>query len=161
MTYLIKGSERLTISGVVLRELRLYADERGWLTELVREDELPLALHPSMGYLSMTRPNVTRGPHEHHEQTDYFVFLPVTEFLVTLKDNREPGHHELQLVLPRGAGDAACVLIVPPGVIHSYMNIGENVGWVLNFPNRCYRGPGKRSPPDEIRYEDQKPDPLV
>jgi dTDP-4-dehydrorhamnose 3,5-epimerase len=46
-------------------------------------------------------------------------------------------------------------VIVPPGVVHAYKNTASTPGWVFNAPNRLYAGPGKRSPVDEIRHEEQ------
>jgi dTDP-4-dehydrorhamnose 3,5-epimerase len=46
-------------------------------------------------------------------------------------------------------------VIVPPGVVHAYRNVGTIAGWVFNAPNRLYAGPGKREPVDEIRHENQ------
>jgi dTDP-4-dehydrorhamnose 3,5-epimerase len=134
------------------------ADSRGWLAELFRADVLEQAgmgeARPVMGYLSMTRPGVTRGPHEHRQQTDFFAFTGPSDYEVTLWDNRQSsptfGRRE-RFVL--GAGRPS-TLIVPPGVVHAYRNVGKVEGWVFNFPNRLYRGPGRGEPVDEIRYED-------
>ena len=63
------------IDGCLITPLKKFADARGWLIEFFRQDELPSALHPVMGYLSMTHPGVARGPHEHRDQTDLFVFF--------------------------------------------------------------------------------------
>jgi dTDP-4-dehydrorhamnose 3,5-epimerase len=49
--------------------------------------------------------------------------------------------------------DAPKSLIIPPGVVHAYKNIGGKVGGVLNFPNRLFAGKGKNEPIDEIRHE--------
>ena len=69
----------IEIPGVVVRPLTLYPDPRGWLGELFRVDELPNSLHPLMAYLSLTRPDVVRGPHEHTSQTDIFCFIGVSD----------------------------------------------------------------------------------
>jgi dTDP-4-dehydrorhamnose 3,5-epimerase len=39
-------------------------------------------------------------------------------------------------------------------VVHAYKNVGNKVGWVLNFPNRLYKGDGGKDTVDEIRHED-------
>ena len=51
------------------------------------------------------------------------------------------------------------LVIVPPGVIHAYKNVGREQGIVFNCPNRLYKGwnrkgwiPGKGV--DEIRHEE-------
>jgi dTDP-4-dehydrorhamnose 3,5-epimerase len=140
------------IEGVIIKDLKFYNDERGWLTELFRHDEIDKSVYPVMSYISMTLPGVQRGPHAHKEQTDYFVFLSST-FKLVLWDSREDSPTYMnRKVLFTGKDDPKCV-IVPPGVVHAYKNIGTEKGLVLNFPNRLYAGWGKKEPVDEVRYE--------
>ena len=142
------------IDGVVFRPLSRFTDRRGWLAELYREDELAAALHPVMAYVSQTESGVTRGPHEHVDQTDYFVFLGPGDFAVCLWDARpdSPTHGRKQR---RVCGQSQpCTVIVPPGVVHAYKNLSDVPGWVFNAPNRLYAGPGKQAAVDEIRHED-------
>ncbi len=143
------------IDGVVFRPLKAFHDRRGWLMELYREDELAEAHHPVMAYVSETLPGVARGPHEHVDQTDCFAFLGPGEYELYLWDAREssPTYGNRQKLV---VGESNKVSItVPPGVVHAYRNIGRSPSWVFNAPNRLYAGPGKRSPVDELRYEDQ------
>src|SRR4051812_26256684 len=76
------------IDGVALRPLRFYHDARGWLVELFRQDELKQEWWPVMTYASQTLPGVTRGPHEHIDQTDGFAFLGPSDFKLFLWDTR-------------------------------------------------------------------------
>ena len=142
------------IHDVVVRPLNKYIDERGWLAELFREDEIEVALMPVMAYISMTHPGIARGPHEHAEQTDCFFFIGPSNFKVYLWDTR-PGSttRGVKQVILAGV-DSPLMTIVPPGVIHAYKNIGTEKGIVFNAPNRLYAGKGKKSPVDEIRHED-------
>ena len=48
----------------------------------------------------------------------------------------------------------AFLVIVPPGVVHAYENIGEQDAFILNFPDKLYAGKGKKEPVDEIRHEE-------
>lgn len=139
------------LPGVIARPLKRYTDPRGWLIELYRDDELPEGFKPTMGYLSLTHPDVARGPHEHVEQSDGFVFLSGT-FEVTLWENR-PGKPRSKHVLTAGEANPL-FLVVPPGVVHAYRNVGVADAVVLNFPDRLYAGWGKKEPVDEIRHED-------
>ncbi len=110
------------IPGVIIRPLTRREDARGWLAELFRDDELPEGFEPTMGYLSVTRPGVARGPHEHADQTDGFVFLDGA-YELYLWDNR-PGHppaHETHRV----GAENPVIAFVPPGVVHAYRNVGE------------------------------------
>ncbi len=139
------------IPGVIARRLKRFTDSRGWLVELFRNDDLPAGFEPVMGYLSVTHPGVARGPHEHQFQSDGFVFLSGT-FEITLWENRPDRPHVKEVIV---AGESSPLfLVVPPGVVHGYRNVGDEDALVLNFPDRLYAGEGKREEVDEIRHED-------
>jgi len=141
------------ISDVVVRELTTHVDSRGWLTELFRQDELDPPFHPVMSYVSMTKPGVVRGPHEHRSQADFFVFLGPSVFTIHLWDYRRSSPtYMTKEVLIAGEGAPKSVLI-PPGVVHAYKNTGTSLGMVVNLPNRLFAGQGRREPVDEIRHE--------
>jgi len=142
------------IHGVTVRPLRRFEDARGWLIEIFRHDEMDPALHPVMAYVSLTFPGVARGPHEHRGQADFFAFVGPGEFKLYLWDARQqsPSRACRQTLLV-GQSHPHSVL-VPPGVVHAYKNVGEVAGLVFNGPNRLYAGPGRREPVDEIRHED-------
>lgn len=150
-----------TIDGVRIKPMVRFTDDRGWLTEVYREDELDAEFHPVMGYISMTSPGVTRGPHEHVEQADYFCFIGPSNFRVFLWDNRKtsPTYRNRQEVL--AGEDAPLSILIPPGVVHAYRNVGAAPGMVVNVPNRLYAGEGKRHPVDEIRHEADPDSPYV
>lgn len=147
------------IDGVLWRPLGRFHDRRGWLCELFRHDELPAEFHPEMAYLSMTEPGVARGPHEHVAQADCFGFLGPSNFAVYLWDARPDsptyGARQVEVV----GQDRPRMVVIPPGVVHAYLNVGTAPGLVFNAPNRLYRGPGKTHPVDEIRHEDQPDSP--
>lgn len=142
------------IEGIIVKPIRRHEDSRGWLCEVFRQDELDQIHHPVMGYISVTAPGVVRGPHEHKEQTDLFAFLGPSDFKVCLWDRRKDSKTfggYLEIV----AGEShRAIIIVPPGVVHGYKNIGGVPGTVLNFANRLYRGEGKKGDVDEMRHED-------
>lgn len=143
------------IHDVVIRPLRKHLDERGWLCELYRQDELGNTPAPVMAYFSLTKPGITRGPHEHREQTDCFCFIGPANFKIRLWDARpdSPSYGIMQTLF---AGvDAPLLVVVPPGIVHAYQNISVESGLVFNAPDRLYAGEGKQFPVDEIRHEDQ------
>jgi len=151
----VKSFSKGRIHDVIVRPLNKFLDERGWLAELYRTDELDAEILPSMAYISMTQPGVARGPHEHKEQTDYFCFLGPSNFKVYLWDSRpdSPSYGVKQVIF---AGiDSPVALVVPPGVVHAYRNAGMENGIVFNAPNRLYAGEGKREAVDEIRHEEE------
>ncbi|MBN2190596.1 MAG: WxcM-like domain-containing protein [Candidatus Aureabacteria bacterium] len=135
------------IEGVKIFEYERYSDERGWLNEVWRSDVT--GFHPEMGYVSMTLPGKSRGPHEHRKQTDYFIFMGTSEFLVKLWDRKKS--IEDRIIAPEGK---ITVIMVPPGVVHGYRNTGRSGGLVLNIPDKLYGGKNRKYAVDEIRHED-------
>ena len=143
------------IKGVVVRKLKRHFDDRGWLTELFRKDELDEEFLPAMAYISSTNPGVTRGPHEHRDQADYFCFIGPSNFKLRLWDNRKESEtFGSMMTMVVGQDDPAAVLI-PAGVVHGYQNVGDVDGIVTNCPNRLYAGAGRKEEVDEIRHENE------
>ena len=141
------------IPGVIIRPLRPQRDERGWLCELFRSDELPAGLRPVMSYLSLTQPGVCRGPHEHTHQTDLFCFVGPSTFRLYLWDNRAGAANYRRLFKAEFGDTNPAFVIVPPGVVHAYKNVGSADGLVFNAPDRLYAGAGRMGPVDEVRHE--------
>jgi dTDP-4-dehydrorhamnose 3,5-epimerase len=146
--------KRGAIQGVTVRDLRKYVDERGWLAELFRHDELTEEFYPQMAYISQSHPRTQRGPHEHIDQADFFCFIGPSNFKMRLWDNRtdsETYRHVMTLFV--GEDNPKSVL-VPKGVVHAYRNLGPGLGIVINFPNRLFMGTNRSQEVDEIRHED-------
>jgi dTDP-4-dehydrorhamnose 3,5-epimerase len=139
------------IEGIKIKNLRKNIDERGWLIEAYRRDETDYS--PAMAYISFTKHEVIRGPHEHVRQSDCFVFTGPGNFELHLWDRRPDSptlseHMELTV----GADNPALV-IVPPGVVHGYKCVSPEGGLSINFPDQLYKGEGKNEEVDEIRWE--------
>ena len=149
--------KRGEIEGVVINNLNKFADERGFLVETFRMDNLPDNLEPGMSYVSYTKPGITKGPHEHLKQTDIFCFIGPGNFKIKLWDNRQ-GSKTYRYYMEIFGGESNPIrVIVPPGVVHGYRNISEETdGMVINYPDKLYRGWGKKEEVDEIRHEDKE-----
>ena len=145
------------IEGVVIEKLIKFSDERGFLVETFRVDNLPDDLQPVMNYVSFTRLGIARGPHEHKKQTDIFCFMGPGNFKVKLWDNRKKSNNYGNCLEVIGGKDNPIRVVVPPGVVHGYKNISKGVdGMVLNYPDKLYRGWDKKEEVDEIRHEDKE-----
>ena len=142
------------INDVVVRDLRKFNDDRGWLSELFRSDESDPEFFPTMAYTSSTKPAVTRGPHEHVDQADIFCFIGPSNFKLRLWDNRQDSSTYRNVMTMIVGADNSKSVVIPKGVVHAYQNIGDVDGIVINCPNRLYMGEGRREPIDEIRHED-------
>ena len=147
------------IENVVIKEMVRHTDARGWLMESFRQDELEEEQYPRMSYISSTEPGQVRGPHEHREQTDLFFFPGEYSFRLYLWDNRE-NSSTFGKICQLDTGSKDLSVLVPPGVVHAYKNIGATAGLVINAPNRLFKGEGRRGPVDEIRHEDNPDSPF-
>ena len=139
------------IQGVIIKNISEFEDDRGWLKEIYRKDSDNF--QAVMSYISYTKFNVARGPHEHKHQSDFFVFIGPGDFELFLWDNREDSptfEKEMKLVV----GESNKVsIIVPPGVVHGYRSITEKGSISINLPDKLYAGENKQQEVDEIRYE--------
>ena len=141
------------IQGVVVKRLTNYTDSRGWLIELFRQDELDAEYFPVMSYISMTNVGVARGPHEHIYQSDIFGFIGPSTFEVTLWDNRKNSPTYMTKTILKAGESEPMMVLIPPGVVHAYKNIGNVIGMVTNFPNQLFMGKKRQEKVDEIRHE--------
>ncbi len=145
------------IKDVIIKKLNKYNDERGFLSEIYRSDELKYK--PEMAYISVTKPGVVRGPHEHKFQSDCFVFCGPGTFSLHLWDRRENSESNGEYLNIDLGEDSPGLVIVPPGVVHGYKCISNVDAYCLNFPDKLYRGDGKQEEVDEIRWEEDKNSP--
>lgn len=139
------------IEGVIVKKLTKYEDDRGWLTEIFRNDEV--AAKPQMAYVSATKPGIARGPHEHVKQTDIFVFIGPGTVELNLWDRRENSETNGEHIKLEVGENNPSMVIVPPGVVHAYKCVSGNDAWCINLPDKLYKGEGKKEEVDEIRWE--------
>lgn len=153
-TATINSLKEGTIDDVVTYPLKKFFDDRGWLAELFRHDDIAEEFFPVMSYISFTKTGVQRGPHEHVDQADLFCFIGPSTFTLRLWDNRasSPTFNNV-MTLTVGESEPTAV-IVPKGIVHAYKNVGSVDGMVINCPNRLYMGKDRSEPIDEIRHED-------
>ncbi len=103
--------------GVVCRSLQCHPDERGWLTEVFRE-EWHTDVQPVQWNAVYSRPNTLRGMHVHVHQ-DY-LFLAQGEMLLVLKDLRPDSPTFNLTVSTRLLGTEPAAWMVPTGVAHGF-----------------------------------------
>jgi dTDP-4-dehydrorhamnose 3,5-epimerase len=138
------------IDGVIVKKIEKFSDQRGWLLEFFRNDNIDFL--PAMAYVSKTLPGIVRGPHEHSAQSDYFVFLS-GDFDLYLWDNRPGAASYRQPEIIKAKETDPCFVIVPPGVVHGYKCVSAAPGLIINLPDKLYKGAEKKEEVDEIRWE--------
>lgn len=140
------------IEGVEIKRLTTYPDERGALTEIVRNDD-PFFVKFGQCYVSISYPGVIRAWHYHKKQTDYFCCIKGM-IKVPLYDGRAGSatHGEINEFFI-GEHNLAVVKI-PIGVMHGFKVVGNEPAYLLNFPTEPYR----RDDPDEYRIPFDSPE---
>jgi len=140
------------IHGVEIKQLNPFADERGYLMEMLREDDA-IFEHFGQTYVALNYPGVIRAWHYHKEQADLWVCVKGM-IKVGLYDAREdsPTKGESQAIY---MGEHNNILLkIPIGVYHGYKTIGTEPSLLLNFPTKPYN----RDHPDEYRVPFDSPD---
>lgn len=141
------------LPGARVESLPVWKDERGSLHELFRVDELPLGFKPLMACSSWSHPGVTRGPHQHVGQDDYFTFAGPSDFRVYLWDDRSGAAGAAKGWTIKTGEQAPARIFVPRGIVHAYRNVGNSAGLVVTVTNLLFKGEYRRDPVDEIRHE--------
>ena len=145
------------IKDVIVKKINKYEDERGWLQEIFREDEVNF--NAVMSYVSLTKPGVVRGPHEHKYQTDYFVFIGPGNFDLYLWDRRKDSETFKEKMVLRAGEENPVAVLVPPGVVHGYKCVSDNDALCINILDKLYKGKDKKEEVDEIRWEQDENSP--
>jgi dTDP-4-dehydrorhamnose 3,5-epimerase len=146
-------SEIPALPGVRVEALPVFTVARGSLHELFRTDEIPAGFKPLMACSSWSHPGVTRGPHQHVGQDDYFTFAGPSNFTVYLWDDRPVSAKAANGWFILASEQASSRIDVPRGVVHAYRNIGSVSGLVVTTTSLLFKGEGRHGPVDEIRYE--------
>ena len=135
------------IDGVVVKPLQVHADDRGYLMEVLREDD-PLFERFGQAYVTCAYPGRVKAWHAHQRQTDHLCCVAGTVKL-GLYDDREdsPTRGETAAVV-MGLVQPGLVRI-PPGVWHGFVALGGEPAVVLNLPNLPY----DYQAPDERRRD--------
>lgn len=133
------------ISGVRVRKLRLLADERGWLMEMLRSD---WEEYQEFGqtYVTACYPGVVKAWHYHKLQSDHFICVAGMA-KVALYDPRE-GSPTRGRINEFVMGPLNPILVkIPEMVYHGFTTVGPETAIVVNVPTRLYN----YDKPDEYR----------
>ncbi|QTA89713.1 dTDP-4-dehydrorhamnose 3,5-epimerase family protein [Desulfonema magnum] len=126
------------IKDVVIKELSLFADERGFLVEIMRSDDDEMKpLNIKQAIASYSYPGMIKGWHLHSEQEDYLVCVTGMVKLV-LYDYREDSEtYKVINEIFMGEKHPRAVYI-PPGIFHGIKNIGHEMSVVIGMPSLFY-----------------------
>ncbi|MCE5197425.1 MAG: dTDP-4-dehydrorhamnose 3,5-epimerase family protein [Armatimonadota bacterium] len=133
------------IDGIVVKQLKRHADERGFLMEMLRSDD---EIFEKFGqcYVSLNYPGVIRAWHYHKKQNDFWVVVKGMVKTVVY-DCREgsPTYGEVNEFF---MGDNNPILLrIPVGTMHGYKTVGTEPSLLINYPTELYNP----KEPDEFR----------
>ncbi len=137
------------IEGVVTKQLKQAADERGWLTEVFRSDWTEFKKF-GQAYVTACYPQVVKAWHMHKKQTDNMACIKGMMKLVLYDDrkNSKTKGEVNELIV----GEKNLLLIqIPPLVWHGFKTISDDYALLLNVPTEVYnyKEPDEhRLPPD-------------
>jgi len=142
------------IAGVSTRKLRLIPDERGYLMEMLRRDWEEFEQFGQV-YLTAVYPGAVKGWHYHKKQTDHFICVQGMAKVVLYDGRSEsPTFGEINEFF---MGNFNPILLkIPPGVMHGFKGIGQEITLIVNVPTELYN----YGEPDEYRlpaHTDQIP----
>jgi dTDP-4-dehydrorhamnose 3,5-epimerase len=133
------------IQGVITKALKVIPDERGFLMEMLRDDD-PFFQRFGQVYLSVVYPGVVKGWHYHKKQTDHFTFVKGMAKVV-LYDSREGSPTKGEVNEYFMGEQNPVLLVIPPGVLHGMKGIGTEPAYLINVPTYHY----VYEEPDEFR----------
>jgi dTDP-4-dehydrorhamnose 3,5-epimerase len=144
-----QGESEMQIEGVIVKKLKVIADERGHLMEMIRNDDECFAARPEFGqmYLTTAYPGVVKAWHYHWHQDDNFCVVKGMA-KVALYDGRpkSPTYREVNEFF---IGEKnPCVIHIPAFVWHGYKCIGNEPCHLINMVTRAY----DYKTPDEHRH---------
>ena len=140
------------IHGVHVKPLKVIADERGYLMEMLRCDD-PFFQRFGQTYVSVAYPGVVKGWHYHKLQTDHFVIVKGM-MKVVLYDQRTDSPTK-GMVNEFFMGEKNPVLVtIPPDVVHGMKGVGTEPAMLINVPTEPYR----HDQPDEYRIDPHEND---
>jgi dTDP-4-dehydrorhamnose 3,5-epimerase len=134
-----------SIEGVIIKNLRVVPDERGWLMEILRCDDTVFSKFGQV-YITTAYPGVVKAWHCHKKQTDNFTCVHGMMKVVLYDSRRESP--TFKSIMEIFVGEKNPVLIsVPPEIYHGFKGIGNETAYFLSIPTLPYN----YAEPDEYR----------
>ena len=133
------------INGVKLKQLKLHSDDRGYFSEILRDDD---NLMERFGQASITQtfPGVIKAFHWHKEQDDIWFVVSGTAQVVLHDLRKESSTYGETNVFYLGDNNRQIVLI-PKGVAHGYRVLGPKIVTLVYFTTKSYN---PQNPDEEI-----------
>lgn len=126
----------MTLEGVQVKHLVSHCDERGYLLEVLRDDDELLERFGQTTY-TMTYPGVIKAFHWHKKQHDLW-YVATGEARVVLYDLREESRTYRKTQVIYAGEHKPLLIVIPPGVAHGYQVLGEKPVGLFYHTTRSY-----------------------
>lgn len=113
-----------------LKNIEKHTDERGWLVEILRDDEIQEAIKQI--YFSTSKLGAIRGNHYHKRKVEWFSVVKGKAKLV-LEDNESKEKAEVIL-----SDDKPAIVKVPPNISHAIQNISDDEMYLIVIVNEVF-----------------------
>ena len=135
------------IDGVHTRLMKIIADERGRLAEILRSDS---DIFKKFGqvYFTTAYPGVIKAWHYHKIQTDYFFCIKGMAKLVLYDSRKDSPTFKMINEFSTGE-DNPLLVVIPPHVYHGFKTISSEESIMINIPTEPYN----HANPDEYRLD--------
>jgi dTDP-4-dehydrorhamnose 3,5-epimerase len=133
------------IDGVKNIPLTRHADDRGYVTEILRADS-PHLIKFGQVYVSSCRKGIAKAWHAHEKQTDSFYVVRGTTKIGIYDDRQGSKTKGNYMVVILGEDGEDILLQIPPHVWHGQMALSE-MSYMINIPSE----PFNIDNPDEMR----------
>ena len=104
-------------------------DERGWLAEVLRREELPSKEFGQI-FITTSHPGAIKGNHYHTRKREWFCVVKGKGKLVL---ESSQGREEIIM-----GEENPLVVEVPPGVAHALVNVGDEMMYALVYVDEPY-----------------------
>ncbi|MBI2135157.1 dTDP-4-dehydrorhamnose 3,5-epimerase family protein [Candidatus Woesearchaeota archaeon] len=135
------------IEGVKVKKLKKIADYRGFLMEMLRDDD-DFYVKFGQVYMTVCNPGIVKAWHYHKKQSDNFVIIR-GKGRIGLYDGREGSKTKGKAMEFTVDENNPILVFIPPGVLHGYETIGNEPCYLINCVTEHY----DYGHPDEHRVD--------
>jgi len=139
------------INGVKEKKLVRHHDDRGWFSEIIRDDEKYLRKF-GQASITKTHPGVIKAFHWHKKQDDVW-FVASGSAQIVLYDRRPRSKTKGETQIFYLGEDNPSIILIPKGVAHGYRVLGNKPAVLVYFTTRSYN---PKNPDEErIPFDDE------
>lgn len=119
--------------GVKIKKLNFHRDKRGWVTEILREEEIEKKKTFGQIYLTTAHPGFVKGNHYHLRKTEWFCVIK-GEGKLYLKNLESGESQEISL----DERENFLLVQIAPGIAHAIKNTGSEILYLLAYIDEPY-----------------------